>query len=59
MVSIPVFLYEFQAVVEILNMFLGVASSLIAFPVDLEFVPVVLAVVFQYQLCFPRFCIVT
>jgi len=57
-VSISVFLYEFQGVVEILNMFAEVVSSLIPSPVDQAFVPVVLAVVVGYLLCFPYFCIV-
>jgi len=33
-VRIPVFLHEFQGVVEVLDRFPGVVSSLIAFPVD-------------------------
>jgi len=41
-VSVPEFLYEFQGVVEVLERFPGVVSSLIAFHVDHEFVPVVL-----------------
>jgi len=41
-VSVPVFLYEFQGVVAVLERFPGVVSSLIAFRVDHEFVPVVL-----------------
>jgi len=57
-VSVPVFLYEFQGVVEVLDRFPGVVCSLIAFPVDQEFVPVVLAAVVEYLLCFPFFCIV-
>ena len=57
-VSVPVFLYEFQGVVEVLDRFPGVVSSLIAFPVNQEFVPVVLAALVEYLLCFPFFCIV-
>ena len=57
-VGVPVFLYEFQGVVEVLDRFSGVVSSLIAFPVDQEFVPVVLAAVVEYLLCFPFFSIV-
>jgi len=57
-VSVPVFLYEFQGVVEVLDRFSGVVSSLIAFPVNQEFVPIVLAAVVEYLLCFPFFCIV-
>ena len=41
-VSVPVFVYEFQGVVEVLDRFPGVVSSLIAFPVNQEFVPRVL-----------------
>jgi len=57
-VSVPVFLYEFEGVVEVLDRFPGVISSLIAFPVDREFVPVVLAALVENLLCFPFFCIV-
>jgi len=57
-VGIPVFLYEFQGVVEVLDRFPGVINSLIAFPVNQEFVTVVLAVVIEYLLGFPFFCIV-
>jgi len=57
-VSVPVFLYEFQGVVEVLDRFPGVVCSLLAFPVNQEFVPVVLAAVVEYQLSFPFFCIV-
>ena len=57
-VGVPVFLYEFQEVVEVLDRFPGVVSSLIAFPVDQEFVPIVLAAVVEYLLCFPFFCLV-
>jgi len=57
-VSVQVFRYEFQGVAEILDRFPGVVSSLIAFSVDQEFVPVVLAAVVEYLLCFPFFCIV-
>jgi len=57
-VGIPVFLYEFYRVVEVLDRFPGVVSSLRAFPVNQEFVPVVLAVVTEYLLCFPFICIV-
>jgi len=57
-VSVPVFLYEFQGVVEVLDRLLGVVCSLIAFPVDQEFVPVVLAAVVEYLVCLPFFCIV-
>jgi len=57
-VSVPVFLYEFQGVVEVLDRFPGVVSSLIAFPVIQEFVPVVLAAVVEYLLFFPFFRIV-
>ena len=57
-VSVPVFLYQFQGVVEILDRFPGVVSLLLAFPVDQEFVPVVLAAVVEYLLCFPFFGIV-
>jgi len=56
-VSAPVFLYEFQGVVEVLNRFPEVVCSLIAFSVNQEFVPVVLAAVVQCLLCFPFFCI--
>jgi len=52
-VGVPVFLYEFQGVVEILDRFPGVVSSLIVFPVDQEFVRVVLAAVVKYVRCFP------
>ena len=41
-VGVPVFLYGFQGVAEVVNRFPGVVSSLGAFPVDQEFVPVVL-----------------
>jgi len=57
-VSVPVFQYEFQGVVEVLDRFPGVVSSLIAFLVYEEFVPVVLAAVVEYLLCFPFFRIV-
>jgi len=57
-VSVPVFLYEFQGVVEVRDRFPEVASSLITFPVNQEFVPVVLAAVVEDLLCFPFFCIV-
>ena len=57
-VSIPGFLYEFQGVVEVLDMFPGVVCSLIAFPVNQEFVPVVLAAVIKYLFCFLFFRIV-
>jgi len=57
-VSVPVFLYEFQGVVEVLDRFPGVVCSLIAFPVNQEFVPIVLAAVVEYLLCFLFFCIV-
>jgi len=57
-ISIPVFRYEFQGVVEVLDRFSGVVCSLIAFPVNQEFVPVVLAAVVEYLLSFPFFCIV-
>ena len=57
-VSVPVFLYEFPGVVEVLDRFPGVVCSLIAFPVNQEFVPVVLAAVVEYLLSFPFFCIV-
>jgi len=57
-VSVPVFLYEFQGVVEVLDRFPGGVCSLIAFPVDQEFVPVVLAAVVAYLLYFLFFCIV-
>jgi len=57
-VSIPVFLYEFQGVVEVLDRFPAVVSSLITFPVDQQFVPVALAAVIEYLLCFPFFGIV-
>ena len=59
-VCVPVFLYEFHGVVEVLDGFPGVICSLIAFLVTQEFVPVVLAEVVEYQLCFPSpcFCIV-
>ena len=58
MVNVPVFLYEFQGVVEVLDRFPRVVSLLIPFPVDQEFVPVVLAAVVEYLLSFPFFCIV-
>jgi len=51
-------LYEFQGVVEVLDRFPGVICSLIAFPVNQEFVPVVLVAVVEYRLCFPFLCIV-
>jgi len=57
-VSIPVFLYEFQGVAEVLDRFPGVACSLLAFPVDQEFVPVVLAALVESLLCLPFFYIV-
>jgi len=57
-VRVPLFLYKFQGVVEVLDWFSGVVCSLIAFPVNQEFVPVVLAAVVEYLLCFPFFCIV-
>ena len=57
-VCVPVFLYEFKGVVEVFNGFPGVVCSFIAFPVDQEFRPVVLAAVIKYLLCFPFFCIV-
>jgi len=57
-VGVPVFRYEIQGVVEVLDRFPGVVSSLIDFPVDQKFVPVVLAAVIEYLLCFPFFCIV-
>ena len=57
-VSVPVLLYEFKGVVEVLDRFPGVVCSLIAFPVDQEFVPVVLAAVVEYLLCFLFLCIV-
>jgi len=58
LVTVPVFLYEFQGVVEVLDRFPGVVSSLIAFPVNQEFMPFVLSAVVEYLLCFPFFCIV-
>jgi len=51
--SVSVFLYEFKGVVEVLHRFPGVVRSLIAFPVDQEFMPVVLAAAVMYLLCFP------
>jgi len=57
-VSVPVFLYEFQGVVEVLERFPEVVSSLMAFPVSQEFMPVVLAAVVEYLLCLPFFCII-
>jgi len=42
-VSVSVFVYEFQGLVEVLEMFPGVVCSFIAFPVDQGFAPVVLA----------------
>jgi len=57
-VSVPVFLYEFQGVVEVLDRFSGVVCSLIVLPVNQEFVPVVLAAVVGYLLCFLFFCVV-
>ena len=44
--------------VEVLDTFPGVVCSLIAFPVNHEFVPVVLAAVVEYLLCFSFFAIV-
>jgi len=43
---------------EVLDRFPGVVCSLIAFPVNQEFVPVVLAAVVKYLLRFPFFWIV-
>jgi len=57
-VSVPVFLYEFQGVVEVFDRFSGVVSSLIVFPVNEEFVPIPQAAVVEYLLCFLFFCIV-
>jgi len=57
-VSVPVFLYEFQGVVEVLDWFQGVVCWLIAFPVNQEVVAVVLAAVVEYLLCFPFLSIV-
>ena len=57
-VSVPVFLYEFQGVVEVLDRFPGVVCSLIAFPVNQKFVPRVLVAVVEYLLCFLFLCIV-
>jgi len=57
-VSVPVFMYEFQEVVKVFNRFLGVICSFLAFPVDQEFVPGILPAVIEYLLCFPFFCIV-
>jgi len=57
-VSVPVFLYQFQGVVEVLDRFPGVICSLMAFPVNQEFKPVVLAAIVEYLLSFPFFCIV-
>ena len=57
-VSVPVFLYEFQEVVEVLDRFSGVVCSLIAFPVNQEFVLGVLAAGVEYLLSFPFFWIV-
>ena len=44
-VCVPVFLYEFKGVVEVFDRLPGVICSFIAFPVDQEFMPVVLAAV--------------
>jgi len=57
-VCVLVFLYEFQGVVEVFDRFPGVICSLMAFPDNQEFVPVVLAAVSRYLLCFPFFFIV-
>ena len=57
-VSIHLFLYEFQGVVEVVNRFPGVVSSRIAFTVDQEFLPVIVPAVIEYLLCFPFVCIV-
>jgi len=57
-VSVSVFLYEFHGVVEVLDRFPAVVCSLIAFPVNQEFVSFVLAAVVEYLLCFPFFGIV-
>jgi len=57
-VSVPVFLYQFYGVLKVLDRFPGVVCSLIAFLENQQFVPVVLAAVVEYLLCFPFFCIV-
>jgi len=57
-VSVPVFRYELQGVVEVFNRFSGVVSSLIAFPVNQEFLPVLLAAVVECLLWFSFVCIV-
>ena len=43
---------------EVLDRFSGVVSWLIAFPVGQQFVPVVLAALIEYLVCFPVFGIV-
>ena len=43
---------------EVLDQFSGVVSSLIAFPVGQQFMPVVLAAVIEYLVSFPVFGIV-
>ena len=58
LVGVPVFLYELLRLVKVLDRFPRVISSLIAFPVNQEFAPVVLAAVVVYLLCFSFFCIV-
>jgi len=45
-------------VVEVLDRFPGVVSLHIAFLVDKEFVPIVLAALIKYLLGYPFFCIV-
>ena len=57
-VCVPVFLYEFKGVIQVLNRLPGIVCLFIAFPVYQEFAPVVLTVVIEYLFCFPFFCIV-
>ena len=57
-VCVPVFLYEFKGMIEVLNRFPGVVCSFIAFPVDQEFMPVALVAVIEYFLSLPFLCIV-
>ena len=57
-VCVRVFLYEFKGVIEVLNRVSGVVRSFIAFPVDQEFVPAVVAAVIRYLLYFLFFSIV-
>jgi len=57
-VFVPVFLDKIQGMVEVHESLSRVVRSLIALPVNQEFVSAVLAPVIKYPFCFPFFCII-